>query len=85
MQNVNMEEIQNKYKTKDLAEASFLLANGKSLLLVEKEGKTCWFIFPDFQECQQLVNSFWFGNASINAKNFYDAIQMLKSKIFASI
>lgn len=71
-----------KYKTKDLAEASFLLANGKQLLLVEREGKTCWFIYDGQQECQQLVNSFWFGNASINAKNFYDAIQMLKSRIF---
>lgn len=78
---MNMEN--NLYKTKDLAEASFLLAKGKQLLILEREEKTCWFVFRGTEECEQLVNSFWFGNSTIQAKSFYDAIQILKNKIFA--
>ncbi len=77
--------MKNAYKTKDLAEASFLLANGKKLLLLERDGRVCWFVYPDRTECETLVSSFWFNDAVVNAKNFYDAIQMLKGRIFSQI
>ena len=83
MQKVNMEELQSKYRTKDLAEASFLLAKNRPLLSIEREGRTCWFIFDDKTLCSNLSSEFWFGNAEIRAKVFYDAIQTLKNRIFA--
>lgn len=73
------------YKTKDLAEASFLLAKGKSLLVLERDGKTCWFVYPNQEECKELISAFWFGNALIQGRDFYQAIQMLKNKIFSNV
>lgn len=71
------------YKTKDLAEASFLLAKGKSLQRIEREGRICWFIFPNELECKQLADLFWFGDSTVNGKSFYEAIQTLKNRIFS--
>lgn len=75
--------MENTFKTKDLAESSFLLAKGKLIERIEREGKTCWFIFSDSQECQELVNDFWFKNSLIPAKSYYEAIQTLKNRIFS--
>jgi len=71
------------YKTKDLAEAGFLLAKGKSLQRIERQGKICWFIFPNENECKQVSDSFYFGDSTINGKSFYEAIQTLKNRIFS--
>lgn len=71
------------YKTKDLAEASFLLAKGKTLQRIEREGKICWFIFLNELECKQLTDLFWFGDSTVNGKSFYEAIQTLKNRIFS--
>lgn len=75
-----------RYKTKDLAEASYLLAKGKKLSAMEREGKVCWFSFENKFDCEALVNDFWFDNNSfIHAKSFYEAIQTLKKRIFINI
>ena len=71
------------YKTRDLAESSFLIAKGKNLRLIEREGKICWFIFDDKEICEQIANDFWFGDSIASAKAFYDAMQTLKNRIFA--
>lgn len=75
--------IMDTYKTKDLAEASFLLAKDKTLKTIERQGKTCWFVFECKTECQKLTNEFWFGDSTIQAKSFYGSIQTLKNRIFA--
>jgi len=75
--------MENTFKTKDLAESSFLLAKGKIVDRIEREGKTCWFIFKDNLGCQKLVNDFWFNNPLIPAKSYYEAIQTLKNRIFS--
>lgn len=72
------------YKTKDLAEASFLLTKGKRLKLIEREGRVCWFAFEDRQDCENLVNQFWFDNSTVPAKSFYEAMQTLKKRIFVN-
>jgi hypothetical protein len=75
--------MENNYRTKDLAESSFLLAKGKQLLSIERQGKVCWFVYENKIECEELVNEFLFGNSTISAKTFYEAIQTLKHKIFS--
>lgn len=78
-----MEKTQNEHRTKDLAEASFLLTKEVKFLRIEREGKTCWFIFEDKTLCENLISEYWFGNATVPAKIFYDAVQTLKNRIFA--
>lgn len=75
--------LNNEYRTKDLAEAGFLLAKGNQLARTEREGRICWFVFENKEQCQKLVDEFWFGNSLVGAKVFYEAIQTLKNRIFA--
>ena len=78
-----MEKVQSEYKTKDLAEASFLLTKKVKLFRIEREGTICWFVFNDKALCDKLISEFWFDNAAVPAKLFYDAVQTLKNRIFA--
>ena len=71
------------YKTKDLAEASFLFTKKQKLVSINREGKTCWFIFENKNECEELSKKFWFEDALIPSKTFYEAIQTLKNRIFS--
>lgn len=73
----------NYYRTKDLAEGSVLLVKQKKLVSIDREGKTCWFIFEEKKSCEQIANQFWFGSCLVNAKSYFDAIQTLKNRIFA--
>jgi len=72
----------NYYATKDLAEASFLIASGIKLTQIEKENKVCWFLFSDKDGCLRLSDTFWRREAMINAQEFYSAMRMLKDVIF---
>lgn len=70
------------YKTKDLPGASFLLAKGRVLKEIERREGKCWFVFEDNEECENLVNEFYFGHSYSQVKSFYDAMQSLKTQIF---
>lgn len=70
------------YKTKDLAEAGFLFTKNKKLVSIDREGRTCWFVFENKNECEELSKKFWFQDALIPSKSFYEAIQTLKNRIF---
>ena len=86
MQKVNiMEKVNSEHRTKDLAEASFLLTKKVKFLRIEREGKVCWFIFQDKLLCNKLISEFWFDNAMVPAKLFYDAVQTLKNRIFNNV
>lgn len=70
------------YRTKDLSESAFLYASRKRLINTENDNGKVWFIFEDKLSCEELVNSFWRKEASVNAKEFADAIRTLKDLIF---
>ena len=70
------------YRLRDLSEAGALLVDGQKLVGISKEGNVCWFEFEDFDECKKISELFWFGDFKVNAKNYYDAITRLKSRIF---
>lgn len=76
---MNMEDY---YRTKDLATASFLYASNKKLIKTDQDNGRVWFIFEDKPSCDVLVNSFWRKEAVVNAKEFSDAIRTLKDLIF---
>ena len=76
-------DMENFYRTKDLSEASYLYASRKRLLKLEKNNGKVWFIFEDKPSCEELADSFWRKEATVNAKEFSDAIRTLKDLIFS--
>lgn len=71
------------YKTKDLAEASMLIVKRQKLITVEREGRICWFVFSNKNECEQLSNDYYFGEILVSARDFHEAMSRLKGRIFA--
>lgn len=71
------------YKTKDLAEAACLITVKKQLVQVDRNGSICWFIFEDRKTCEALSREFFFGEVLVNARDFYEALNRLKHKIFS--
>lgn len=72
----------NCYRTKDLPVAAFLYALAKKLISTENENGRIWFVFEDKTSCEGLTDSFWRKEATINAKEYSDAIRTLKDLIF---
>lgn len=72
------------YRTKDLNEASFLYASCQKLVKLEKDDdRRYWFIFDNKLACQRLIDSYWRKEATVNAKEFADAMRSLKDRIFS--
>lgn len=72
------------YKTKDIYEASALIAMKMRIVCLEKEGSVFWFVFDLADECTQIANDYWNGGLEICAKDYSDAIRSLKDRIFAN-
>lgn len=70
------------YKTKDLAEATALITTGNSLLGIERGGKICFFVFENKEKCIEISNKYFFGELTVNARNFHEAMVRLKNRIF---
>jgi len=70
------------YSTRDLSEASFLYASGIKLIRLNKDNDRFWFVFEDKNLCGQLTDSFWRKEASVNAKEYADALRTMKDLIF---
>lgn len=79
--NINNEYI---YSTHDLSEGSLLLTKNQKLIRLERVGGTVFFIFADKNRCKELSDQFWFGECLVDAKSYFEAIQTLKNRIFAS-
>ena len=75
--------MENYYRTKDLGEASALMAKGQRLINLERKDGICWFLFEDKQKCEKLSNNFFFGELLVNARDYQDAMTRLKNRIFA--
>lgn len=73
----------NIYRTRDLSEAAALLICKKHFIQIQREGKVCWFVFEDLEECKQISNEFFFGELIVNARDYYQIITKLKNRIFA--
>ena len=70
------------YKTKDLGEAAALVVMNVQLFEVEREGKVCWFIFNNIDQCKLLSNQYFFGELMVNAREYTEATLRLKNRIF---
>lgn len=74
----------NTYRTRDLAESAALLTLGQKIIDIEKIDRVCWFIFDDFNKCQEISNRFWYDRCLVDAKTYYDSIVRLKNRIFST-
>lgn len=70
-------------KIKDLPCAAFLVASGLPVSDVEREGRTCYFVFADRERALELCKGFWSGSATVNAKGFSEATRSLKDLVFS--
>ncbi len=70
------------YKTRDLAEATALITSGNSLIGIKRDGKVCFFFFENKEKCIEISNKYFFGELTVNARNFYEAMVRLKNRIF---
>lgn len=70
------------YTTRDLAEAAVLLLKNFNLLNINEADGICWFTFENKEKCEELSKNFFYGNVSVNAKSYHEAITRLKSRIF---
>ena len=71
------------YKTKDLGEAAALIVKKQRFIRIDREGRICWFIFENLQECERLSSDFFFGELLVNARELQEAIKRLKHRIFS--
>lgn len=71
------------YKVKDLYLAAFLHAQGKELLITERDNNICWFTFADKTSCEALARLYWSDKATSKTKSLVDSIRTLKDLIFS--
>lgn len=72
--------------TKDIFEATFLYVSLKILPRIEKDvlANYCWFIFPDLNNCQCLIDSYWNQKALVDPKSYADAFRSMKDLLYRS-
>lgn len=72
-----------KYKTKDIYEASCLVAKKAKLLTLEKQSNFYWFVFDNLNVCQKISDEYWRNELMVSAKDYSEAIRSLKDRLFA--
>jgi hypothetical protein len=73
----------NDYRTKDLGEAAALICRSARLTRLDNGQGFYWFVFSKKELCQRIANDYWFGNLTVNAKSYQEALRTLKDRLFA--
>ena len=71
------------YKTKDMYEASALIAKGVKAMTLERGNGHFWFVFSEGDSCSRLSEEYWRDELEVRAKDYADAIRSLKDRLFA--
>lgn len=72
-----------KYKTKDIFEASWILSQVKALSDLEPAAGYFFFVFEDFNKCKALSQEYWNSKAVGDIKEFVNSYRMLKDMVFS--
>lgn len=75
-------KIDDEYLTKDLGEASAILASGVKVLRIQRELNVCFFVF-DKSLATPVSEKYWSGELLIDAKSYNEAERSLKTRIFS--
>lgn len=71
------------YKTKDIYEASALIANKVKLVKFEQGAGFYWFVFEGGDLSLKTSDLFWSNELKVLAKDYADALKTLKDRIFS--
>jgi hypothetical protein len=69
------------YKTQDLYEAAALYAKGEKMVGIETERKPYTFIFENYDICRSLSMEYINNELAVLAKDYADAVKLLKSRV----
>lgn len=69
-------------RTKDIGEASAILASNIKLLRLDREGPFYWFVFEDI-DTAKVADNYWSGELMVSAKKYNDSYKTLKDRIFS--
>ena len=68
---------------RDLGLAAALVSLEFKVINTERDNNSrIYFIFNDSKELQQVVSSLWSNTLDVKARYYFDAIKMLKSRIY---
>jgi len=73
-----------RYKTKDIYEASALVAANLTIAGLEADSGFYWFVFQSGDLSRKTSELFWRNELSVLAKDYADALRTLKDRIFAN-
>jgi len=73
------------FSTKDLSLASLLYAKNIPFVGIDRDGRTCWFLFENKELCETLQQQFFAKSVEVNAKDYADALRTLKNLVFAVV
>jgi hypothetical protein len=68
------------YQTKDWIESSLLLAHNLRLLGMTRDG-ACYFRFEGRDRAMALIEAYWRGDLTVNARSFVDSQRRIKDLI----
>lgn len=72
----------NDYRTSDMYIATYLSLSEK-LTRLEPDGNHFVFVFDNLTSCEEKVDKYWLGEATIEIKSFVNALKNIKSRVFA--
>lgn len=75
--------MKNEYITKDLGEAAALLTSQCIMRSLQWKDNTAYFLFEDPETCQKIAHQYFFENLSLNVRNFYENLRMVKRRLYA--
>lgn len=67
--------------TKDLGEACTLITSGCPMSSIQWKDQTAYFCFSNKKACEEISKEYFFGNAQVAARSFYENLRMLKRKL----
>lgn len=70
------------FQTKDLGEAAALLCSDLPIAAVSLIHSKCWFLFSPESKAKELVSMFWNHELSVDAQDYFHAINRLKSIVY---
>lgn len=72
------------YTTHDLSLAAFLSLNFELEAVDKKDSKKCIFLFPRSYELEEAVDTFWRGQAQVEAREYFNQLRFIKSRLYAN-
>ena len=72
------------FRTKDIYEASALIAAKARFLHLLPDKHFYWFVFEDCDHCRQISDSYWRNELKVMAKDLTEAIRTMKDKIHSN-